>query len=165
MKNPIVYVIGAAVVLGAFLLFNTISQQKTDSLTTPNEAGETAEHIAEEKAKANNQQTDGTENKELSRYGAYTLSGFEAAKDKKRVYFFHAKWCETCFAANAEFTKEHDKIPADVLLFKTDYDTEKELKIQYGITYQHTFVYVDKDGKQIKKWNGGAIDELIINTK
>ena len=51
------------------------------------------------------------------------------------------------------------------MLFKTDYDSEKELKKQYGITYQHTFVYVDKDGKQIKKWSGGAIDDLIANTK
>lgn len=52
-----------------------------------------------------------------------------------------------------------------MLLFKTDYDTEKALKQKYGITYQHTFVYVDKDGKQIKKWNGGAIDALIANTQ
>ncbi len=97
------------------------------------------------------------------RYIDYDKEAFNNAAGKKRVYFFHAKWCPTCKAANEEFIQNIDKIPEDVMLFKTDYDTEKELKTQYGITYQHTFVLVDNEGKEIRKWNGGGITELINN--
>ncbi|SRR3989339_195124 len=100
-----------------------------------------------------------------SRYINYSKTSFDQMYDKKRVYFFHANWCPTCKSANEEFIQNINKIPDDVVLFKTDYDTEKELKTQYGITYQHTFVFVDSQGKEIKKWNGGAITELISNTK
>jgi thiol-disulfide isomerase/thioredoxin len=99
-----------------------------------------------------------------SRYINYSKTLFDQMSDKKRVYFFHAKWCPTCKAANEEFMQNIDKISKDIVLFKTDYDTEKELKTQYGITYQHTFVYVDSQGKEIKKWNGGGVSELISNT-
>jgi thioredoxin 1 len=104
-----------------------------------------------------------TEN--VSRYRDFSVANFDAAKGKKRVYFFHASWCPTCKAANTEFTNNLDSIPEDVILFKTDYDTNSELKKQYAITYQHTFVLVDENGKEIKKWNGGGLSELISNTK
>lgn len=98
------------------------------------------------------------------RYIDYSKSLFDQMFEKKRVYFFHANWCPTCKAANEEFMQNSDKIPFDVILFKTDYDVEKDLKSQYGITYQHTFVYVDSQGIEIKKWNGGGIEELKNNT-
>jgi thiol-disulfide isomerase/thioredoxin len=98
------------------------------------------------------------------RYKNYQQNEYESASGKKRVIFFHAVWCPTCKVANEEFTSQKDRIPEDVILFKTDYDTETELKKKYGITYQHTFVLVDENGDEIKKWNGGGIEELISNT-
>lgn len=103
--------------------------------------------------------------KKESRYVEYTKTAFDAAKGKKRVYFFHASWCPTCKAANTEITGNLDGIPEDVVLFKTDYDTNSALKKQYSITYQHTFVLVDDMGKELKKWNGGGLAELSANTK
>lgn len=100
-----------------------------------------------------------------SRYMDYTRVAFDSAKSKKRVYFFHASWCPTCKAANAEILGNLDGIPEDVIVFKTDYDSNAELKKQYGITYQHTFVLVDDMGKEVKKWNGGGLSELSANTK
>ena len=103
--------------------------------------------------------------KKESRYIEYSPMSFEKAKDKKRVYFFHATWCPTCKSTNTEFTEKSEGIPTDVVVFKTDYDTNAALKKQYAITYQHTFVLVDENGKEVKKWNGGAIAELVANTK
>lgn len=100
-----------------------------------------------------------------SRYKPYSLAAFEAARDKKRVLFFHAPWCPTCRPADASFQQNADAIPEDVVLFKTDYDSSTDLKKQYSITYQHTYVLVDDTGREIKKWNGGGIDELVTNTK
>ena len=105
-----------------------------------------------------------SQNKTMGRYVEYSKEAFDNVVSKKRVYFFHAKWCPTCKIANEEFVRDTYKIPDDIILFKVDYDTEKELKTQYGITYQHTFVLVDSQGKEIRKWNGGDIGELISNT-
>jgi thioredoxin 1 len=100
-----------------------------------------------------------------SRYQAYTKEKFDNATAYKRVYFFHAPWCPTCIPADRAFQANHTNIPEDVILFKTDYDSSDALKKQYAITYQHTFVLVDKNGTEIKKWNGGGLEELITNTQ
>ncbi len=100
-----------------------------------------------------------------SRYVNYSKSTFAAARGKKRVYYFHAPWCPTCVPADKEFQTNQADIPEDVILFKTDYDSSEELKKRYSITYQHTFVLVDENENEIKKWNGGAINELIANTR
>lgn len=113
--------------------------------------------------------TDSIAQTELTRstsgYTVYSKNTFESATDKKRVLFFHAVWCPTCKVADEEFTSESGRIPEDVILLKTDYDSESELKKKYNITYQHTFVLVDDQGNEIKKWNGGGIEELIENTR
>ena len=96
-------------------------------------------------------------------YIAYDEALFQKQNDKRRVLFFHAKWCPTCKIADKDFTDNTSKIPEDLILFRTDYDTEKELIAHYGITYQHTFVYVDSEGNELKKWNGGGVSELLDN--
>ncbi|MEK7595009.1 MAG: thioredoxin domain-containing protein [Patescibacteria group bacterium] len=99
------------------------------------------------------------------RYIDYSRENLDTAKGFKRVYFFHAKWCPSCKTANSEFMEKASLIPQDVVLLKIDYDSETDLKAKYAITYQHTFVYVDEGGKEIKKWNGGGIKELTENTR
>lgn len=100
-----------------------------------------------------------------SRYVTYSERAFADATGKKRVLFFHAPWCPTCRPADAEFQAKAAEIPEDVILFKTDYDSSTALKKKYGITYQHTYVLVDDKGNEVKKWNGGALAELIAQTK
>ncbi|HLL61234.1 MAG TPA: thioredoxin family protein [Candidatus Nitrosocosmicus sp.] len=155
MKKPIIYLVaGAVIVVSLLVILNLSSEQKSDSAT---------EVVTSEKTTENAMTS--TEKSQDKRYMDYSQASFDTSKDKKRVYFFHASWCPTCKAANTEFMNQIDKIPQDVVLFKTDYDSEKELKKKYVITYQHTFVYVDSEGNEIKKWNGGGIDELVTNTK
>lgn len=96
-------------------------------------------------------------------YVTYTPENFAAAEGKRRVLFFHAPWCPTCKVLNQELLDDVEQLPADVVIFKTDYDTESDLKKQYGITYQHTLVQVDENGNTIKKWNGGGVQEILNN--
>lgn len=84
---------------------------------------------------------------------------------KKVVLFFHATWCPTCKAADAAFKADLSTIPNNVALFKTDYDSNKELKTKYGVTTQHTFVQIDKEGTMVTKWVSGDVDMLIKNIK
>ena len=98
-------------------------------------------------------------------YVDYTKEAFDKAAGEKRVLFFKASWCPTCRSADKDFMANLKKIPANVVIFKADYDTETVLKTKYGISRQHTFVYVDKAGKALKTWSGGATAEILENTK
>lgn len=106
-----------------------------------------------------------------SRYVQYSRSALDSAANTRRVLFFYASWCPTCKPADASFTQNASKIPEDVTLLRVNYndpDTdqeEKDLAKKYGITYQHTFVQIDSTGKEVTKWNGGKIDELLSNIK
>lgn len=100
-----------------------------------------------------------------SSYIAYTPETYSANQSKKRVLFFYASWCPTCQAADKDINSKIDQIPTDVVILKTNYDTESELKKKYNITYQHTFVYVDENGNEIDKWNGGELKEIINKTE
>lgn len=106
-----------------------------------------------------------------SRYISYSPEAFAERAKIRRVLFFFANWCPTCRPADANFTKEMAQIPADVTLFRVNYNdtetdaAEKELAQTYGITYQHTYVQIDTDGAVVTKWNGGQIAELLTNIK
>lgn len=166
MKKSIIYA-GAAtiVVLCVFVYFISGNFRQESPQTKTNVQNERTDNRTNGESQENTLLPSTTDLSDSSRYRAYSPSEFEAARNKKRVYFFHAAWCPTCRAAEEEFVANLNKIPSDVVLFKTDYDTQKELKKRYGITYQHTFVSVDADDRLLQKWTGGAIDELIMNTQ
>jgi thioredoxin 1 len=94
-------------------------------------------------------------------YVEYSKAAFDKAVDKKRVLFFHASWCPNCRTAEASINTGLKTIPANVVIFKVDYDKEAAMKKTYGITYQHSFVYVDAKAVAIKKWQGGSLKEIL----
>ncbi len=85
-------------------------------------------------------------------YHDYDPKAFADAANSKRVLFFHANWCPTCRAADE--TLQKTPLPDDVMVYKVDYDTARDLKDQYGITSQHTFVLVDAKGNKVTQWTG-----------
>lgn len=129
------------------------------------EGHETAESMAKEKAvheagKTTEAQEDATVKPgEYLDYSAETLQA-ELAEGHKVVLFFHAPWCPFCKAADAAFKAKLNQIPTNVVVLKTDYDSNSALKQKYGVTYQHTFVQIDADGNMVTKWNGGDVDSL-----
>jgi thioredoxin 1 len=98
-------------------------------------------------------------------YIDYSKEAFDKTATQKRVLFFKASWCPTCRSADKDFMANLKKLPENVVIFKTDYDTETTLKTKYNIIRQHTFVFVDKAGKALKTWSGGATAEILENTK
>ena len=82
------------------------------------------------------------------------------------VLFFRASWCPTCRAVDADIKANLSKIPSDLAILDVNYDNSSELKKKYGVTYQHTFVQVDKDGNMIKKWSGSpTLSALVAEIK
>lgn len=168
MNTKTIAIVGLVVLLGGGVYY--ISQSLSPSKPAMEQTGGVMEKkdIAMEPTGAMMKKEDtnaDTMMKKESRYITYTKAAFDAAKGKKRVYFFHAPWCPSCVPADKEFQANMDKIPENVVLFKTDYDTSSELKKQYVVTYQHTYVQVDDTGELVTKWNGGGIDELVANIK
>lgn len=155
--NKILLIPVALVILvgGAFfLLNNTQKSQRLDEME--GESGQTNAESAPLGSLEN-------------RYIEYKDGVLEKNVDKRRVLFFYASWCPTCQPADAEFTKRKSEIPKDLILIRVNYNdpetdkAEKDLAKKYNITYQHTYVEIDDQGKEIKKWNGGKMDELIEN--
>ncbi len=70
------------------------------------------------------------------------------------VLFFNASWCPTCQATVKSLDASKTNFPQGLTVVSVDYDTSTDLKKKYGVTQQHTFVEVNPDGTQIKKWSG-----------
>lgn len=95
-------------------------------------------------------------------YSSDALAQAQARGDKV-VLFFHAVWCPFCKQLDQELRTSPDLIPSGVTLLKTDFDSSTELKTQYGVRFQHTFVQVDDQGNLVTSWLGGGIPELELN--
>lgn len=95
--------------------------------------------------------------------GAYVtgVTGAEAiAKGEPAVLFFHAPWCPKCVKIDPELAQLFASEEFPMSLYKIDYDTEKELRAKYGVTYQHTFVLVTGLGEEVRVIQGPTIDQV-----
>ena len=108
---------------------------------------------------------------QMEKYLPFSPEAMQATQNSRRVLFFYANWCPTCSPADASFMQEQAKLPQDVTVLRVNYDDtetyadEKALAEKYQITYQHTFVQIDATGNVVTKWNGGKVDELLVNIK
>jgi thiol-disulfide isomerase/thioredoxin len=78
------------------------------------------------------------------------------------VLFFHADWCPICRADMQEIDSRSNEL-GNITVVVVDYDRQAELKKMYGITYQHTYVQIDGEGRKIAMWNGGGVDGILEN--
>lgn len=78
------------------------------------------------------------------------------------VLFFRAGWCPSCRVVDADIKANLSKIPSSLAILDVNYDNSASLKQKYGVTYQHTFVQVDKNGNLIKKWSGSSTLSAIV---
>ena len=83
------------------------------------------------------------------KYADYSASSF-ASTGGTRIIFFHASWCPQCRQLDASI--KAGKVPDNVTIFKTDYDSNQTLRQKYGVTIQTTVVLVDANGNLVKKY-------------
>jgi thioredoxin 1 len=160
MKNKI-FVGGlvAVVIIGGIVLFTQSQRTENATITQPN--------VSSTPESATAPQMETSEDRSQSNYVIYSQETLAAFANNRRILFFYANWCPTCRPADADFKQNADQLPEGVTVVRVNYnDTEtdqeeKELARKYGITYQHTFVQIDENGEQVKKWNGGQLEELI----
>lgn len=87
------------------------------------------------------------------------------AANGKTVVFFFATWCPNCILTLTELKEKWNEISPDITLVIADYDQETALKAEYGVTYQDSFVLLDKNAKSAKLWNAGGVVGLNENTR
>jgi len=102
-----------------------------------------------------------TSQQDRLRYTDYSPVLFHSLSDQRRVLFFKANWCATCTGADQELSQQTSQLPADITVFKVNFDRETQLRTKYGVTTQHTFVQVDSQGQLVKIWNGGGVEQLL----
>lgn len=66
------------------------------------------------------------------------------------VLYFHAPWCHECQATDEAISKTG--IPPGLTLVQIDYDSRTDLRQDYGVTIQHSFVLVDDAGERQDIW-------------
>ena len=93
----------------------------------------------------------------------YSADKLALAENGSVILFFHAAWCPSCRQLEKDINANLSQIPNNVHILKLDYDTQTELKRQYGVVRQHTMVLVDADGTEIKKLTGltNTLDQLV----
>ncbi len=73
-----------------------------------------------------------------------------ADAEGRALLFFHAPWCPQCRSVEADILSEG--VPAGVTIIKVDYDSHQDLRQQYGVTLQTTFVEVDSSGAGLQTY-------------
>lgn len=90
---------------------------------------------------------------------------YQAAKDKytdsKVVLFFNAKWCPACQAITKSLTANPGQLPAKTTVVSVDYDSHTDLRQQYEVTMQHTFVQIDAQGMAQRTWLSTSPEALL----
>jgi pentapeptide MXKDX repeat protein len=126
-----------------------------------------SDEMASDDAMSDDAMSDDAASEEMASSGGYiTLADYQAGKDMydsagNVVLFFNATWCPTCQETVKNLEADPDAIPAGLTVVSVDFDTADDLKKQYGITTQHTFVQVDADGNELAKWTGSSTAEDI----
>jgi len=73
-----------------------------------------------------------------------------ASTPGEKLLFFHASWCSQCVALEDDI--EASGVPDGVTIFKVDYDSNQDLRQEYGVTIQTTMVKVDDNGEMIDSY-------------
>lgn len=111
---------------------------KNDTVETT-QSSSTNDVVMDDQDDANQEYTQGT-------YTAYTEGVI--GNGETSVLFFHATWCPACKQNNTNLEEWYaaDTFPRSV--YKIDYDTSIDLRKQFGVTGQDTFIVIDGNGEE-----------------
>ncbi|MEJ1154357.1 thioredoxin family protein [Microbacterium marmarense] len=70
-----------------------------------------------------------------------------ASAEGTPVLFFHATWCPQCRALDEDIRASG--MPDGITILKVDYDSNQDLRQQYGVTQQTTLVELDSAGNAL----------------
>ena len=73
----------------------------------------------------------------------------DLSNGERVALFFHADRCPSCVALESDIMDNMEDLE-NVRVYKVNYDEATELKDRYGVTAQHTIVFLDENGDSVK---------------
>lgn len=177
MSKNLKFLIGGLIVVVVILIGADLVKKKDQSIQENiNSYNNSGEQSLPSSQKSNTGETGDTSNNEkvpeisndsgFAPVGSYEVYSPEKIAEKSKtsrvVLFFNAVWCPTCRALDNSIKVSLKQIPGDITILSVDYDTYKDLKKKYGVTYQHTLVQVDAEGNMVKKWSGSSTLSALV---
>jgi len=151
MNKRIVVVIVALAVIVIAAVSIVAAQNSNDSAETAStsENAEVSQNSSEvdSSSEASDNSETAIANDGGGDYVDYSPSAIADAEGRV-ILFFHADWCPQCVAADGDITASG--VPSGITIVKVDYDTNQDLRAEYGVTQQTTFVEVDSDGTKVQ---------------
>lgn len=132
------------VVVGAAIAYLVLSTPSTDTSYAPSTERQPASTTPSADTP---DQTTPADSPVKAQYVEYTADTFRTDQGQK-VLFFHADWCPQCRAIDADIKQNIESLEG-VTIYKVNYDSEIELRKQYGVTLQTTLVKTDGAGKAV----------------
>jgi len=109
----------------------------------------------------------------VGNYRIYDKQRYERAKSEGKgvLLYFYANWCPTCRVQEPIVEEVFSALVADerVVGFRVNYNDSdttpdgKELAMQTGVTYQHTFIVLGRDGEEAWRLVGDWGKEEMIS--
>jgi thiol-disulfide isomerase/thioredoxin len=157
----------AAVAAGALVVamgLGACTTQSTDTEAASSPPAATQSETPTTSASSDDTKTPAKESEKEVAPGSYVdyadyVNNPDSYAETDVVLFFHATWCSTCHAA--EQSIESTGVSDGLTIVKVDYDSSQDLKQQYGVTLQHTFVQIDEEGSLETKFVGqSSVDDI-----
>lgn len=99
--------------------------------------------------KASGENKSGGNSAQAGQYVEYSPELVESTPGDK-LLFFHADWCSQCVSLENDI--KAGGVPDGVTVFEVDYDSNQDLRQEYGVTIQTTVVKVDDNGDEIDSY-------------
>lgn len=157
MKKPVLIglvTVVVAALIGAGIYAFTVEDETAEDTSTKPAATKTVEANTETDEQSASTVASG-------RYQEYSEAAVADANYTTTVVFFYAPWCPECRAFKQAI--ESGPLPDGVQILEADFDSSTDLKEQYGVTLQTTFVRVNTAGELQKKWAGYGQDKSLAN--
>lgn len=147
-KRHLAIVVVIAIAVVAVALVWLYAQNRQDAMEQ-NAAEET--RIASSPSDNTTEET--SDNDAPGTYTTYDAETF-SSDTSQRILFFHAPWCPQCRQLDSELSAQQDSntLPQNISIYKIDYDSNQDLRQQYGVTLQTTFIAVDADEGLVRKF-------------
>ncbi len=135
-----------------------VAESESAAQTAPSESPTATEAEPTESTPAQEDEATATQGAWIDQ-AAYEADAATFHESGDVVLFFNASWCPTCKATVDSL--EAEGTPAGLTVVSVDFDAATDLRQQYGVTVQHTFVQVDEQGNELAKFTGAPTGEAI----
>ena len=93
-------------------------------------------------------------------YRAYSESEVADLDGEPFALFFHASWCPTCHAIQADLEENLSSFPQGSTIAEVNFDTATALRQKYGVNVQSTILIIDADGNKVETLAAPSATEI-----